>query len=232
MGEAVSRAAELIKQRTGRDCGSCSLCCKLLSITAPELNKPPNVWCAHCRPGKGCSIYSARPEICQEFACGWLFDSALGDEWKPTRAKIVINYEVNKSTGLIDCNFVVDPAVPGRWREAPYHAVIRQTAFNGLNAIGGRRFATYVKIREQTLIVLPRKEVDVTDRAHLALCTGGEEEWEALRFNSEDEAHRVVDAMEKMRAMAQAMSPGERAKMRAELQHRMREEVNGKTIAR
>jgi hypothetical protein len=38
-----------------RECGKCSLCCKLAPIR--ELNKPIDAWCPHCRPGHGgCTI--------------------------------------------------------------------------------------------------------------------------------------------------------------------------------
>src|SRR5262245_12210699 len=56
--------------QTGRACGQCSLCCKLLHVK--ELDKPANRWCQHCRPGKGgCSIWGATPEICKSYFCGW-----------------------------------------------------------------------------------------------------------------------------------------------------------------
>jgi hypothetical protein len=50
------------RQRSGRSCGSCSQCCKTLSINAPELTKPMDRWCEFCKPGKGgCTVYSERP---------------------------------------------------------------------------------------------------------------------------------------------------------------------------
>src|SRR4051794_7389373 len=65
---------------TGRACGSCSLCCKLLPIR--ELEKPENKWCVHCKPASGgCTIYADRPPSCREFACHWLISKNLGDEW-------------------------------------------------------------------------------------------------------------------------------------------------------
>ena len=79
------------KQRTGRQYGDCSMCCKILLITVPELSKPAGEWCKHCRPGKGgCSIYKTRPDICKGFACMWLVDPDFTEDWKPTRAKIVV----------------------------------------------------------------------------------------------------------------------------------------------
>ena len=56
---------------TGRSCGDCSMCCKLLKIEEDEINKPANQWCKHCRPGAGCTIYNDRPLVCRAF-CLWL----------------------------------------------------------------------------------------------------------------------------------------------------------------
>src|SRR5258708_27094970 len=36
----------------GRECGSCTLCCKVYNI--PEIGKAAGKWCKHCTPGKGC----------------------------------------------------------------------------------------------------------------------------------------------------------------------------------
>lgn len=55
---------------TRRECGSCVACCKANSV--PELEKPADVWCKHCLVGKGCGIYSSRPESCRIFDCTWL----------------------------------------------------------------------------------------------------------------------------------------------------------------
>ena len=41
-----------------RDCGSCSLCCKILGIAA--LDKPVGQWCPNCVQGQGCAIYADR----------------------------------------------------------------------------------------------------------------------------------------------------------------------------
>ena len=71
-----------------RSCGSCSMCCKFFSI--PEVNKHPNEWCQHCRPGKGgCAIYADRPKVCSEFECWWKSD-LVDDEWYPARSKMVL----------------------------------------------------------------------------------------------------------------------------------------------
>jgi hypothetical protein len=47
----------------GRECGDCSMCCKLLEIADADIAKPRNQWCKHCKPGSGCTIYDTRPQL-------------------------------------------------------------------------------------------------------------------------------------------------------------------------
>ncbi|MGY3588755.1 hypothetical protein ACVIGB_002288 [Bradyrhizobium sp. USDA 4341] len=44
---------------TVRQCGSCTLCCKVLEVT--DLGKLVNTVCNHIRAGGGCDIYNERP---------------------------------------------------------------------------------------------------------------------------------------------------------------------------
>jgi Fe-S-cluster containining protein len=80
---------------TGRVCGSCSLCCKLLPIPGPPLHKPANTRCQHQRHGKGCSIYPTRPLPCRAFACRWLADRDTAGMPRPDRAHYVIDIEAD-----------------------------------------------------------------------------------------------------------------------------------------
>jgi hypothetical protein len=170
------------RRRTGRECGSCSLCCKLPHIDIPELKKPRDTWCPHCRPGKGgCSIYQTRPGLCKAYTCLWLADPALGEEWKPSRCKIVVHFDPD---GLA---VLVDPAFPNRWREAPYYDVIKRAALHNLRQTGAGHHKTYVRVAGRTFLVLPRKDVEVTGWAHVVFMTGNHE-WDARLFKTEAEA--------------------------------------------
>ena len=81
-----------------RQCGSCSLCCKLPSVR--DFNKPIDTWCSHCRPGKGgCSIYADRPNRCRAFVCGWLASDKIPPEW----------YSWNRRCQLCSFQFSVGP---------------------------------------------------------------------------------------------------------------------------
>jgi len=111
---------------TKRECGTCSLCCKLFYIRT--LNKPLDTWCQHCKPGKGgCSIYASRPAECADFECGWLADKKLGDEWFPARCKMVLSQTQN-GRPLV----TVDPAYPNAWRREPYHSQLKVLSQKGV----------------------------------------------------------------------------------------------------
>lgn len=106
----------------GRACGTCTLCCKVLPIRA--LQKPIGRWCAHCKPGAGCTIHDTRPDECRGFFCMWLIEPRLGPEWKPEKSKLVITGDATGRNLQIRC----DPGFPQAWRQEPYHSVIRKWA--------------------------------------------------------------------------------------------------------
>src|SRR5580698_7880286 len=53
----------------GRECGSCTLCCKVYHVA--EIDKVAGKWCQHCKPGSGCAIHDSLPKQCAEFNCLW-----------------------------------------------------------------------------------------------------------------------------------------------------------------
>jgi hypothetical protein len=71
---AVARAES--RCHSGRACGSCTLCCKVIAVA--DFDKLPGVWCPHCVRGKGCGIYETRPTDCRTFFCEWMLDKGLG----------------------------------------------------------------------------------------------------------------------------------------------------------
>lgn len=77
--------------RRTRECGTCTECCTgtlVADIHGYVMDKG--------RPchflGKGCTIYSDRPNVCREFQCAWLRDDGTNiPEWmKPELSKVVI----------------------------------------------------------------------------------------------------------------------------------------------
>jgi hypothetical protein len=72
-----------------RECGTCTLCCKLLPVL--ELKKPANALCVHQTLRKGCSIYAKRPLSCTVWRCKWLgFPEAISMK-RPDKAHYVLD---------------------------------------------------------------------------------------------------------------------------------------------
>jgi hypothetical protein len=145
MSEAANRAV------ASRQCGSCTLCCKLVGIGA--LEKPRAVWCRHCKPGKGCGIYETRPDECRLFHCGWLTIPSLGEDWRPERSKFLLTREAGGRL-VIHC----DPGVPSAWRREPYYAQIKAWAVKRAN---GSRQEIVILTGSKVTFLAPEGEYDL-----------------------------------------------------------------------
>jgi hypothetical protein len=144
-----------------RQCGDCSLCCKLLGV--PEIDKPRGEWCRHCRPGSGgCSIYDDRPPICRGYLCAWLA-GFIDDTWRPSDCGMVVDADYDES-GATMIFVHVDPASPLRWREEPYYSDVRRLSLKGLQGdiVPGETVLTVVSVGGQRTIILPHRELPFT----------------------------------------------------------------------
>jgi hypothetical protein len=110
-----------------RGCGSCGLCCKLLS--APSLGKPPRKWCVHFRRRSGCDIYADRPAECRGFNCGWLLTPSLADDWRPDRCGFLLHQDEGRV--IVE----VDPSTPQAWKKPPFEATLRAWATAGTEVV-------------------------------------------------------------------------------------------------
>ncbi|WP_456679369.1 MULTISPECIES: hypothetical protein [unclassified Bradyrhizobium] len=74
-----------------RQCGSCSLCCKLLPV--PRLGKKAGQRCKHRKHDKGCVVYHtpAMPPECAVWNCRWLVNDDAADLRRPDHAHYVID---------------------------------------------------------------------------------------------------------------------------------------------
>ncbi|MGD0191172.1 MAG: hypothetical protein ABSD74_10565 [Rhizomicrobium sp.] len=133
---------------TVRQCGGCTLCCKVLAIEA--LAKPMGQWCPHCTPGSGCKIYETRPEECRTFSCNWLLDPTFPEDWRPDHSRLVFFPDQETRNILVH----VDPGTPDAWRREPYHSWLRSKAAEGLN-IGA---SVVVSVGRNATLVLPHGE--------------------------------------------------------------------------
>ena len=193
-GEAIVEAG---KAHSGRACGTCSMCCYALDIETPELSKPANSWCRHCRPGHGgCSIYATRPPVCRAFGCAWLVNEKVADYWFPQRAKIVAHM-AHEDEGTLVYAFNVDQRFPNGWREEPYFGDIKRCGVGGLEGSSGFKFQTVVHVGKNKYLILPHREVDIAAKAGVIMQTGPHSfEW--VEAKSKQHAKELIKAMTKM----------------------------------
>jgi hypothetical protein len=127
----------------GRACGSCTLCCKVLRID--ELAKPSGTWCSKCNVGKGCSIYSERPDTCRSFLCGYLIGAQLSESWRPSKAKMVLVFDRHITVH-------VDPGSPTAWRNEPYYSDLKRWS----SEVAAVRGNVFIAIGRRVIVVLPQ----------------------------------------------------------------------------
>jgi hypothetical protein len=133
----------------GRECGDCTLCCKVMAIE--ELAKPAGLWCSHCKPGRGCLIHANRPAECESFGCRWLVDDQLDQHWRPNKSKLVLT---TSEDGIeIRC----DPGFPDAWRKEPFRSEIRQWAMSGETL----DMTVVVMSGQKLILVTPDREFDL-----------------------------------------------------------------------
>ena len=147
----IARVSGLVVQ--DRACGSCALCCKVLSIE--DLNKPAGRWCSHCSPGNGCGIHAMRPVVCRGFYCEWMTSKGLGPEWKPERSKFVLS-RTNEGRRL---TAHVDPGYPSAWRATPYYENFKIWAAEAARQDPMHQID--VMVGERLTVVLPDRDVEV-----------------------------------------------------------------------
>jgi len=133
----------------GRECGSCSLCCKVYAIS--ELEKPAGIWCSHCKPGRGCAVHDALPTQCIEFNCLWRTEASIGPDWKPDRSKMVVT--ISPVNGYI--NVQVDGSAPQAWRKQPHYGQLHQWARNNLQ----KGIYVLVFINDNATLIMPDQEI-------------------------------------------------------------------------
>jgi hypothetical protein len=75
-----------------RECGACTVCCKVLRVDSKEFRKTSGVLCQHCREGAGCGIYDSRPPVCRDWHCGWRMLPYLSDDWRPDRSGVLVDF--------------------------------------------------------------------------------------------------------------------------------------------
>ncbi len=127
------------------------MCCYLARIDA--LSKPAGQWCEHAPTRKRCAIHGSHPQECRDFHCGYLTVAAMGDEWKPSKSRIMMVAELDGQR----MTAIVDPARPDAWRREPFRGQLAAwaeaaAAFNG---------QVCVRVGERWWVILPDGETDL-----------------------------------------------------------------------
>jgi uncharacterized cysteine cluster protein YcgN (CxxCxxCC family) len=136
---------------TGKSCGDCGLCCKLMGVEA--IAKDAGRWCGHFRKGGGgCGIYADRPQACRDFACMWLTSDRLDDAWKPNKAHLILHTDQDGRR----LNVVVDPADPTAWKREPYYARIK-----AMSARAEDGYELMVCVGQRRFVIFPHEDVDL-----------------------------------------------------------------------
>jgi hypothetical protein len=181
-----------VSEVVGRECGACSLCCKLLHVV--ELSKPAGAWCRHCRPGAGgCSVHATRPDICRDFFCGWRLSKNVSDAWYPLRCHMILSLGVFDGVGAV--TVTVDENHPLAWREPPWHGQLRQMAERGLRVDRQEDIRlTQVRVGGRVWLVLPDRDVEIT-RCSYVLKLVGVGQWDVEQYASSEQASARVSEL-------------------------------------
>jgi hypothetical protein len=70
------------------------VCCVVLNVDTKEFQKLPNIPCTHLCAGGGCGIHDTRYEVCRTYHCGWRYLAPLGDDWRPDRSGVLIDFQI------------------------------------------------------------------------------------------------------------------------------------------
>ena len=103
-----------------KDCGPCSLCCKLLGV--PGLSAPGDL-CPHCNVEASngcCTIHDNRPQICLGYNCFWRAES-WPDWLRPDRCNLIFEALPGVETVLVS----VEPSIPDAWKNGRVLKVIK-----------------------------------------------------------------------------------------------------------
>lgn len=151
--EVLDFMRSLETPKTGRQCGDCNLCCKLLPVSDNEpwrkgepINKPAGVPCPHQRHRKGCAIYhTAMPFCCKAWNCRWLVNDDTADLPRPDRAHYVIDVmpdyvtlqhnETGETQNIQVVQVWIDPSYPDAHRDPAFRRYLERRGAEGTAAV-------------------------------------------------------------------------------------------------
>lgn len=169
----IDPAAMVNRPAAGRDCGACTLCCKVYEV--PAVESKAGTWCRHCLPGRGCGIHETRPQHCRAFFCLWMTQDFLGPEWKPDRARFVLTMDPTTRWLFVQ----VDPGAAQSWRKEPYFGQLRRWA-----AAGDRPVIVFVNKVATAIMAqgeIPLGEIAADERLVMRELPGGRKTLEKVQ---------------------------------------------------
>ena len=163
---------------TGRSCGDCQLCCKLLPVH--ECGKVANKRCEQQRVGKGCLVYNTfrMPSVCKTWSCAWLVGSHTQRLKRPDRSHFVVDTcfdlfamrDENDPEGLkrYRCLQIwMDPKFPDAWKVPELHEYVNMYGHKGVGTFlrYGSSDASLLICNDDGSFVT--KEADLSDKVGL-----------------------------------------------------------------
>lgn len=128
-----------------RQCGGCTLCCKLIPVDLPSGKKLAGHRCPHQRTGKGCAIYNTAPFPCRMWNCRWLVNDDTAELRRPDRVHYVVDItpdhitivpnEGGERTHVQVVQIWVDPDYPDAWRDPALLAYLDRRGQEGIAAL-------------------------------------------------------------------------------------------------
>lgn len=177
-----------------RQCGSCNGCCDILEVAA--VAKPVNQLCKHWEDGKGCAIYSQRPQMCRSFSCAWL-QGHFNDDWFPEQARMVVHF----SQGAL--NVAVDPAYGDRWRQEPYFSKLCELSLNGIRVSGTPPYATLLVVGSERFLLLGRTAVPDPTLFGTAFVPVASDTFHYWKARSQEHLQRLNDRVAEIQRLRQ-----------------------------
>jgi hypothetical protein len=181
-----------------RQCGDCQLCCKLLPVRSPLLNKNGGEACKYQKFKKGCSVYhtAKMPGECHFWNCRWLVNDDTADLSRPDRSHYVIDVMPdfitisNNDTGAAQHVQVVQVWIDPRYPDAHRDPALRHY----LERRGQEGTAALVRFN-------PRDAVTIFPPA-----MSDDGQWHEVRGASQQTTHTIEDVAQALGNVTLALS--------------------------